>query len=50
MPPGDYLIAAVDDSLLDGWPRAETLERLAKLATPIVLMPGNQQAPGLRLR
>ena len=50
LPPSEYLIVAVDDSALQGWPRAGVLEQMAKIAAPITLTSGTQTAPVLRLR
>ena len=48
--PGDYLIRAVDDADLSGWPAAHVVERLAVGAEPITLSAGIRVERALTLR
>ena len=43
VPPGDYLIAAVDDAALEEWPDVALLARLGALARRIHVQPGQQR-------
>ena len=47
--PGDYLIAAVDERLMDDWPRTEFLEAIAKRASRVRIVPGEPRTLMLTL-
>jgi hypothetical protein len=40
MPPGDYFVAAVDETLMDDWPAPALLDLIARSATRITLSLG----------
>ncbi len=50
MLPDEYFVAAVDDSLMDGWPSAATLERLSRVASRIRLSEGVPSSVTLTFR
>jgi hypothetical protein len=49
LPPGDYFLAAVDESALDRWPQAALLETISRRAERISLVLGGAHVAGLRV-
>jgi protocatechuate 3,4-dioxygenase beta subunit len=50
LPPGDYLIAMVDDAQLDRWPDQAVLDELARDAMHLTVIEGSTQAIAVRQR
>jgi hypothetical protein len=48
--PGEYFVAAVDDSLMGEWPTRTTLDRLSRLATRVHLSEGTPTRVALTIR
>jgi hypothetical protein len=48
VPPGDYLLAAVDDETGAGWPTPSWIERATGLATSVTIGPDERKAVDLR--
>jgi hypothetical protein len=49
MPPGDYLVIAIDDALAGRWPDESFLARLAPLATPVRIARGQRVAVAIKV-
>jgi len=48
--PAEYLVAAVDEADMDGWPSEPFLERLRASAVRVQLFPGEHRAQPLVLK
>jgi hypothetical protein len=49
LPPGDYLVAAIRDEDATDWPEVAFIARLAAVATPVKIAPGQQASVAVRV-